>query len=157
MERSQNYPYNPASFKYTRTNLKKWPYKFTADFSIDLFYLHGKRLKFSASSVTHPYFSINLHGGMKIKAEYAWNGANKPAYKGGQNLFASAIHDVICQATNEGLLPYSDRYLGDKIYFYLMQDRAKSVFQKIRCYYSYAALISFTTVKGIFNKPKYRG
>lgn len=152
----KNYFCTPKSFRYKkdpRGITKDLRFIMIADFSMDVFYLHYKEFTFS-KDVEHEYFSITKEGVITAKADYGWNGANKPAINNLQNRFASLPHDIICQAINLGLLEYKDRFTADKIFLALMQDRAKSMFEKFRSYYSYTAVSAMTIVKGIFNKPK---
>ena len=141
---------NPHRYRYKVTQqpfeLDTWRLRE----EIALLDLYGER------EIEHEFFTIRSNGMVWLKVGYAYNGANFPAYNDEQNVIASGIHDVICQATDLGLIPYSDRKVGDIIFRDIMLLKAKNPYQKLRAYYSYAAVASYRIGKGIFNKPKQR-
>jgi hypothetical protein len=70
--------------------------------------------------VTHPYtimtpfrgyswntdfYQMKKNGEFTIKALYAWDGPSGPALDTKDSMISSLLHDALCQAMNEGLLP----------------------------------------------------
>lgn len=142
--RLNHYYCDPTGFVYTNDYSKNnvgfnYDCKLVNTLTIDLYYLHKKRFRFTESN-KHKYFEIDKSGMIKIKADYAWNRANFPAINDNQNLFASLIHDVICQAVEENGMAFENRKIGDEIFYCLMLDKAKNNFQKLRAWYSYQSV-----------------
>lgn len=66
--------------------------------------------------IDHDFFFVETLGKARllwIRRGYAWDGASGPAIDTETFLFPSLVHDVICQATDEGLVSWQWRKYGD--------------------------------------------
>ena len=70
----------------------------------------------------HPYFELR-DGVLRIREGYAWDGLTG-AFDDRKSLGASLIHDVACQAVQEGLAPFELRTpLGDAAFHRRMVEK----------------------------------
>lgn len=67
----------------------------------------------------HPYFNLRDDGMLYIGIGYAWDGLTG-AIDDRRSLSASLVHDVVCQAVNEGLAPVELRARADRAFRRIM-------------------------------------
>lgn len=101
-------------------------------------------------TVRHPLFSIQKNGMITIKAGYAWDGASGPAIDTRNFMRGSLVHDIGCQAVNEGLLPKHFRPKFDKLLRKICREDGMSW---IRAWYVYRAVLWFGKVTAKIGVP----
>ena len=76
--------------------------------------------EFAGYSFEHDYFSLRDDGTLNIYRGYAWDGLTG-ALDDNKSLPAALVHDVACQAVQEGLVEFKFRHpLGDAVFRRLM-------------------------------------
>ena len=99
MKRPQSY-YDPVA-----NNPK--PYRLLKDYTISTGII--------GHTVYAPLYTLKLDGTLVIQMGFRWDGATG-AIDGHSVLPASLVHDVLCELTNNGRIPYKYRRHADRLF-----------------------------------------
>jgi len=71
------------------------------------------KISISGKTVVQPWFILDIHGTLLIKAGYAWDGPSGPTFDTPSTMRCSLVHDVLYQMLRAGLLDKSYRETAD--------------------------------------------
>lgn len=100
--------------------------------------------------VIQPFYTIFTTGTIVIKAGYAWDGASGPAIDTRNFMRGSLVHDVGCQAVNDGILPKHFRPKFDRLLRQICREDGMSW---VRAWYVYKAVLWFGKVTAKIGAP----
>lgn len=113
------------------SNVKHWRYKLVED---DYFvFPYRLDLGFGRLDLEFGMYELYYEVGesyIRVYKGYAWDGATGPVIQTETTKKASLVHDVLCQAIGEGLLPESNQKTADEIYRYIAEQEGMSIVRR---------------------------
>lgn len=95
----------------------------------------------------HSYITLDQNGLLKIKENYAWDGASGPTWDTKNSMRASLVHDAFYQLLRLELVPQSEIVPADKLFRKML---VKDGMSKLRAWVWYRGL---RLANGVAAKP----